>query len=672
MFLKLRRFHISQDHLCLDERMGINLILTDKVMKEGYYISAFVCINELQNILNIKIRHDQAIALWKYYNNRVELIRYWELERISGIKMHPKALYNEEKFYELLSNLLEEEGLKLKDIIGIWGTKGIEPDCYYRNWFDSKYAFHSLAHLLTALFYNNSSPFDDSILAMALDAGPDSMFEVDAYEKYYYSACAIKDGEIQYFPVESPASLWSYSRKRFGLREGTLMALATAMDTKCSVDRTLLERWESYEFFDKNSRKNAQKLVDSVYQYVVTYTENIEVKYDERFSIEENQLSMMVKIINQLSLDIVCRNIDSAIIKYKIDPLNTIIALSGGFSLNCPTNSKIIERYAFKGYQIPPCASDTGIALGIGLALFYKLLVTDKAKVYINSAYYGQKTGNIYNIQEHMQEKVNAVYTASMNDYAKLLDKGEVLVWINDFAEIGPRALGNRSLIADPRSNNIKDKLNYIKKRQWWRPVAPIILDEYGDEYFINYRSTYNMLLNLYVKANKWKKIEGVIHNDGSARVQSVSERSNSMLYKLLSAFYDITGVPVLCNTSLNDAGEPIINRIDEAIKFAVNKGLKYVCVDGKYIIEVISDTSSMNNLPMLRQMEYFNPPIDVDVDDIIRKKNPYNLTVNELTYFFDNPNIFDRMDITSYEDVLIIRNRTKNYLERNKFGLIR
>ena len=219
-------------------------------MKEGFYISAYICIDELQNLLDIRLRHDQTIALWEYRNKTLRLVRYWELERISGIKQHSKALFNVKAFTKLITFLLENEKLTINEIISIWGIKELESDCNYRNQFDSKFAFHSISHLLTAIYFNNSNPFNDCILGMALDAGPDSMFEDNAYEKQYYSACVIKEGSINFFPVESPARLWSYAYKKFGLREGTLMALSNAMDTKCTVPEELMIKWRKYQFFD--------------------------------------------------------------------------------------------------------------------------------------------------------------------------------------------------------------------------------------------------------------------------------------------------------------------------------------------------------------------------------------------------------------------------------------
>ncbi|MCR5803679.1 MAG: nodulation protein NodU [Clostridia bacterium] len=644
-------------------------------MKEGYYISAFVCIDELQNILDIKIRHDQTIALWRYKDNEIELLRYWELERISGIKMHPKAFYNKEAFFLLLEDLLKEESITLSDIEAIWGTPEIETDISYRDWVDERFAFHSFAHLLTAVCFENKSPLDSTILAMALDAGPDSKFEPDAYEKLYYSACVIKDGNVEYFSVESPARLWSYSYKKFGLREGTLMALANAIDVACDVDEDTMDRWLSYEFIDESTRDHSQKIVNEITGYVDNYLTSNPVEFDDRFSVEDNKLSMIMKIVSELSLRIVYRNIDNAIAKFGLAPEETIIALAGGFALNCPTNSAILEKYRFKSFQIPPCATDTGIAMGIGLGGFYKLIFEEGVKVNLLSAYYGEGCGDYTILKEKYPNDIAAIKEVSMTKFAELLESGEILIWVNGKAEIGPRALGNRSLIGDSRSLAIKDKLNVIKKRQWWRPVAPIIMDEYGKTYFKNYRSTYNMLLNLFTKEEMVAKIPAVVHHDNSARVQSVSSRSNSTLYELLSEFNKLTGVPVLCNTSLNDAGEPIINHIEEAIKFAKNKGLKYICVEGRYLIEMNHEKHISGNDEKkfaLRSMKYFNVPSQVNIEEVIKEKNPHRLDLECLTYYFDNPNIFKDMSLLSYEDAQRIQEKTDAYVGKYKFALLR
>ena len=110
-------------------------------MEEGYYLSTFLTYGELQNIYNIKLRHDQAIALWKYEKESINLIRYWELERISGYKEHPITIFNKTKVMRLISKLLEQEGIRVSDLKGIWGTKGIETEKNIWSDFKMEYAF---------------------------------------------------------------------------------------------------------------------------------------------------------------------------------------------------------------------------------------------------------------------------------------------------------------------------------------------------------------------------------------------------------------------------------------------------------------------------------------------------------------------------------------------------
>ncbi|NMA32094.1 MAG: hypothetical protein GX941_09875 [Candidatus Methanofastidiosa archaeon] len=646
-------------------------------MNEGFYLSAYICIDELQNILDIKLRHDQTVALWEYRDQTLNLIRYWELERISGIKQHAKALFNKKAFDDLLNFLLKDEDLTIDDIICVWGNKDLENDCNYRRQFDSKFAFHSIAHLLTAIYFDNSNPFDDCILGMALDAGPDSMFEEDAYEKYYYSACVIKDGNFDIFPVESPARLWSCAYKKFGIREGTLMALSNAMDTRCFVPESIMDKWRSYEFFNEEARHNAQELVDSICDFVFQLNGSEISKekcsdFDLRFSKEENLLSMVMKIISQLSLDIVYRNIDIIMKKYHLHGTETIFALAGGFALNCPTNIAVLEKYKFRSYQIPPCASDTGIAMGIGIAAFFSLLKEKKIQLDINSAFYGQDVGNVQQAVKKFSSYIQEARFADMNEFSDLLISGEILIWINDKAEIGPRALGNRSLISDARSTASKDRLNIIKKRQWWRPVAPLVIDEYGEDYFVNYFTSPNMLLNLTVKDDKKEQIAAVIHYDGSARVQSVSEKDNDVLYMLLKNYFNKTGIPVLCNTSLNDAGEPIINRIEEAIEFALHKGLTFICVNGNYLIRLKKSNEEIGKPPSLRNQKFFITPKDFNATEYLSKTNTHKLSTEELTFYFDNPNNFKNLPLHSEKCAYKVRMCTEEYLKKYTSGLDR
>jgi len=646
-------------------------------MKQGYYLSAYVCIDKFQNIMNIKLRHDQSIALWQYKGNTISLVKYWELERISGIKQHAKAIFSKEKFIALLRYLLYEVNISFEEIIEIWGIKSIENISEYRTQFDSRFAFHSLSHLFTAIFYDNAFPLNSCILGMALDSRPDSQFEEDAYTRFYYTGCILNDGKFSLFPVESPARLWSYSYKKFGLREGTLMALSSAMETECYVLETLMNKWLQNKFYDESGRYLAQLLVDEIIEYVETIKESDAgtrcSKFDTRFSIQENKVSMIMKIISSISMKIVSRNIEYAAEKYNLNLPSTILALAGGFALNCPTNIALIEKYKFKSYQIPPCANDTGIAMGIGIAAFSKLLFSKQANIYIDTAFFGQVINN--NIEQatskysHYIEKIEKV---SIDYFVDALINGEILIWLNGNTEIGPRALGNRSLIATATSPTMKDNLNNIKKRQWWRPIAPLVIDEFGKLFFENYRTSLNMLLNLKIKSEKRFLIPAVIHYDNTARVQSVTNNSNHILYTLLKTYYDKTGIPILCNTSLNDAGEPIINTLEEAIEFALHKGLCTICINGNTVVKLHIE-ESLINLPFnLRNVDFFTHDTDFDLSSYLTHINPFELDLDELTFYFDNPNIYSKLSLDNPTHVKKLCKDTLDYKNKYKDGIKR
>lgn len=647
-------------------------------MEKGFYLSTFLAYGELENIYGIKLRHDQTVALWEYDGKIIKLIRYWELERISGIKEHPITIFDKKATINLIEDLLKKENVSLKDIKAIWGTKGIETDTKYREQFlNSNICFHNIAHLLSSIFYNNSTPLSSNIIGLAMDAGPDSQFEEDAYEKDYYSGCIIKDGKMEIFNIQSPARLWSYSRKRFKLQEGTLMALATATKTEYYCEMEDFKEFKNAKLLNETSREYAQKIVEEIIDKIFGLTEDeIGIKcseFDNKFSDEENKISMVMKIIEKMSEKIVSQNIDFIIQKYKINTKEFTLAMAGGFALNCPTNSFILEKYGFMNYQIPPCTSDTGISIGIGLAGFYETILDKKIRVSLDTAYYGMNCGNIDVIAEKYYKYIESISSVSIEDIVNDIINDKIIIWINGNAEIGPRALGNRSLIGDPRSLETKKLLNQIKKRQWWRPVAPIVMDDEGKKYFENYRYSPYMLLNLKIKQEQKNKVPAIIHIDDTARIQSIRKNDNTELYSLISNFYLKTNIPILCNTSLNDSGEPIINSIEQAIEFALHKNIKAVYVNGKYKISLKKHKEQIGKKFNLRIEKYFKVPEYINnIEEIKILKNPYGLNLNELTYYFDNPNRYGEFDITNENDVNKIRRDTEEYMKKFKNALVR
>jgi carbamoyltransferase len=167
---------------------------------------------------------------------------------------------------------------------------------------------------------------------------------------------------------------------------------------------------------------------------------------------------------------------------------------------------------------------------------------------------------------------------------AKLIAEGNVVGWYQGKMEWGPRALGNRSILADPRNAKMKDILNEkIKHRESFRPFAPCILEEYTSEYFdIDVSSPYMLLV---APVKKPEKIPAVTHVDGTARIQTVSKYINLLFYNLITEFYKITDVPVLINTSMNVRGEPIVDTPEQAYNMIVKTDMDYI-VMGDYIIK--------------------------------------------------------------------------------------
>ena len=166
---------------------------------------------------------------------------------------------------------------------------------------------------------------------------------------------------------------------------------------------------------------------------------------------------------------------------------------------------------------------------------------------------------------------------------AKLISEGNVVGWYQGKMEWGPRALGNRSILADPRNPKMKDILNEkIKHRESFRPFAPSIMEEYVSEYFdINVPSPYMLLV---AKVKQPKKIPAVTHVDGTGRLQSVAKNVNSLYYELINEFYQLTKVPVIINTSMNVMGEPIVNTPEQAYEMILKTDMDYIIL-GSYIL---------------------------------------------------------------------------------------
>jgi carbamoyltransferase len=258
------------------------------------------------------------------------------------------------------------------------------------------------------------------------------------------------------------------------------------------------------------------------------------------------------------------------------------LCMAGGVALNCVANGRIAREAGFENIWIQPAAGDDGIA--IGCAYYGHLAVQKNQRSFVmNHAY----TGTAYKDEEVRAAgnkgsvRLQAVSRRSENicgETARLLSEGHVFGWFQGRSEFGPRALGNRSILADPRTAEMKDKLNKrVKHRQAFRPFAPVVLAERAHEIFESDRESPFMLLADRVRPEWRDKIPAVVHVDGTARVQTIRQDQNERLYRLLKEFDAITGVPVLLNTSFNVKAEPIVETPADAIHCFLTTGIDYL-----------------------------------------------------------------------------------------------
>ena len=260
--------------------------------------------------------------------------------------------------------------------------------------------------------------------------------------------------------------------------------------------------------------------------------------------------------------------------KFKIKNL----CLGGGVALNGVANYRILKETQFDNVHIPPSPGDAGSAVGCAQYLYHiyhknpRIIEKNPAKIISENVYVGTSYSN-EEIREFLDSK-NIQYQQLQHDEllqttAKLISDGSIVGWYQGKMEWGPRALGSRSILADPRKAEMKDILNEkIKHRESFRPFAPSILEEYVSEYFDIDRPSPYMLFVAPVR--KPELIPAVTHVDGTGRLQTVNRDANPLYYDLINEFYKITGVPVIINTSMNVMGEPIVNTPEQAYQMIV------------------------------------------------------------------------------------------------------
>lgn len=325
-----------------------------------------------------------------------------------------------------------------------------------------------------------------------------------------------------------------------------------------STERTFNKNWE--KLFGQPQRPSETELGDF----------HRDVAHSGQKMVEEIMLKIAKHMHRETKLDNIC--------------------IAGGVGLNSVANWRIFEESGFKNIFIQPAAGDSGGALGTAFYIYNSVLKRPREFV-MDHACWGPSFSD-EEIANTLRE-LGARFTCFEDEKellertAKMIADGKVVGWFQGRMEFGPRALGSRSLLADARTEKMKDIINAkVKFREAFRPFAPVVLREHAHEYFEMPKGMDMpfMLLVPRVKPEKKAVIPAVTHQDGTGRVQTVTEEVNGRYYRVLKAYYRLTGVPVLVNTSFNVRGEPIVCTPRDAYNTFVNTGIDAL-VMGNYVV---------------------------------------------------------------------------------------
>lgn len=445
---------------------------------------------------------------------------------------------------------------------------------------DSYLCSHEVAHICSSLpFYGE---FKDNSLLVSIDGGS---------SLGNYSAFLYKDGKYQL--IENNWEDLGFASKLFNDNALSFMMLGAKPGDHCSVPGKLMgfaslgnykpeiEKW----LVDNGYFKNCWD-TDTVLRSI---RENFGVS--ATFSTRDKFMQNIASTIQHIFEEAVIQKLQSLQEKHHCDYLY----YGGGCALNIVTNTKIIESGMFKDVYIAPCCNDSGLSIGAGA--FLEMLKGNKIQPhspYLNN--FGLSELESVSMPDNSMDIINTT---------KCIVNGGVVGVCNGWAEVGPRALGNRSIIARPDSRHLAEIVSmYIKKREWYRPVAPIMLEKCAREVSEQNPGAISryMLQDFTIKEEYREHLQGVTHVDGTARIQVVADDGSDFIAQLLRYLADgagcpktisggvdgslrrDTGIKALINTSFNIQGQPIVHTESEALEAMYSMGLDGLVVNGKFI----------------------------------------------------------------------------------------
>lgn len=503
--------------------------------------------------------HDVSACILK--DGKIELAV--ESERVSRIKHSMDAF---SPLDTAIKYLFESGDHKVKKIVSsdILNTY---------NWLDGSrlinYYNHHLCHAASTFY---TSPFEKATIFVCDGIGSFNRTEA-GYEFETYSYYEAKDTEIKLLGknigvvgdtlsevdnhhVNVPNSLglfYIFITKIIGfkfLQDGKTMGLSAYGTPKYYDELKSFFTFEGDGIIKVNFGEKESQEFYSKHSYQVTEEKKFQLNADIASSAQKVFEEAYFYCLNHL---------------YKITK-NDNLCLSGGVALNSVANGKITEKTPFKHIFTFPQCGDAGIAIGSAYLAYYedgyKRVYIKEQSPFLGKEYSDSQIMQALKEKDVKYKKVKNVYSKA----AKNIADGKIVGWFQGRSEVGPRALGHRSIVVDPRRKEMKDYLNdRVKKREFFRPFAPAVLEEDTKDYFEpNYRTPY-MTDVFRIKEDKRSVIPSVVHVDGTGRLQTVG-KDNEAFFNLITEFNKITGVPVILNTSFNINKMPIVETPEDAI----------------------------------------------------------------------------------------------------------
>jgi len=503
-----------------------------------------------------------------------------------------------EKFHLILNYLLDGAGINLNDVDAVVYSYRYNENA--RKFFAEKnpniefiVPDHHLSHACQAFF---SSPFDEAAI-MVIDGqgvplsrtGGDQLAGCLAYGNQ------TKIDILQEVPVrQSLGGLYAAFTKKIGFetnQEGKTMGLAPYGDSK---------------YYDVLKKQLKFKSVDISFRSIKSFltsgfnTMNVLYKLPKfglflRTFPQREKKSEITDTHRDLSY--AAQKITEDVMIYLADWLyektgSKNLCIAGGVGLNCVANYQVLIKSRFDNIFIHPNPGDNGLAVGQALYV-YNILKNHPRKYIATTDSLGKsysETSIKHALKPYMADPTIEIQEFSDLDamydlMASAIESGQITSWFQGRSEFGPRALGNRSIIADPRRADMKDILNSrVKFRESFRPFTPSVLAERSSEFFeLDVESPF-MLLAAYVKPGKAKLVPAITHVDNTARVQTVTRDVNERYYDLIKAFDRRTGVPMVLETSFNIAGEPIVESPEDAIRCFLSTDIDVLCIDRFFV----------------------------------------------------------------------------------------